>query len=58
MDVLVEGPSKHDPDVMCGRTSTFKTINFPGSLRLVGHTVPVVVTRGFTNSLRGERLPV
>jgi tRNA-2-methylthio-N6-dimethylallyladenosine synthase len=58
MDVLVEGPSKHDPDVMCGRTSTFKTINFPGSLRLVGHTVPVVVTRGFTNSLRGERLPI
>jgi len=58
LDVLVEGPSKHDPDVMCGRTSTFKTINFPGSMELVGQTVPVVVTRGFTNSLRGERLPV
>ncbi|MFT4976418.1 MAG: tRNA-2-methylthio-N6-dimethylallyladenosine synthase [Myxococcota bacterium] len=56
--VLVEGPSRHDPAVMCGRTSTFKTINFPGEPTLVGQTVPVVVTRGFTNSLRGERLPV
>ena len=54
LDVLVEGPSRHDEGVICGRTSTYKTINFPGSLSLVGKTVPVVVTRGFTNSLRGE----
>jgi tRNA-2-methylthio-N6-dimethylallyladenosine synthase len=54
LDVLVEGPSRHDEGVICGRTSTYKTINFPGNLSLVGQTVPVVVTRGFTNSLRGE----
>lgn len=54
--VLVEGPSKHDPAVMCGRTSTYKTINFPGEPALIGQTVPVVVTRGFTNSLRGEQV--
>ena len=52
--VLVEGPSRHDDGVVCGRTSTYKTINFPGALALVGQTVPVVVTRGFANSLRGE----
>ena len=52
--VLVEGPSRHDEGVICGRTSTFKMINFPGSLQLVGQTVPVEVIRGFTNSLRGE----
>ena len=54
VDVLVEGPSKHDDGVICGRTSTFAMINFPGTLDLVGRTVPVRVTRGFTNSARGE----
>jgi tRNA-2-methylthio-N6-dimethylallyladenosine synthase len=53
--VLVEGPSRHDEGVICGRTSTFKTINFPGELDLVGQTIPVTVTRAFTNSLRGEQ---
>ena len=54
LDVLVEGPSAHDEGVVCGRTSTNKMINFPGSLELVGQTVSVRVTRAFTNSLRGE----
>jgi tRNA-2-methylthio-N6-dimethylallyladenosine synthase len=54
VSVLVEGPSRHDDGVICGRTSSFKMINFPGDLGLVGQTVPVQVLRGFTNSLRGE----
>ena len=58
MDVLVEGRSKWDADVMCGRTSSFKMVNFPGSSELVGHTVPVKITRGFVNSLRGEQQAV
>jgi len=53
-DVLVEGPSHHDDDVICGRTSSFKMINFPGSSAMQGQTVPVTVIRGFTISLRGE----
>jgi tRNA-2-methylthio-N6-dimethylallyladenosine synthase len=53
VDVLVEGWSRHDEGVVCGRTGTFKTINFPGSDDQVGRTVPVVVTRAFANSLRG-----
>ena len=53
--VLVEGPSRHDHGVICGRTSTFKTINFPGGSEEVGRTIPVTVTRAFTNSLRGVR---
>lgn len=56
LDVLVEGPSRHDPAVVCGRTSTFKTVNFPGDTSLVGQTVPVLLTRAFTNSFRGERV--
>ena len=54
LPVLVEGPSAHDEGVICGRTSSNKMINFPGELTLVGRTVPVTVTRAFTNSLRGE----
>ena len=52
--VLVEGPSRHDEGVICGRTSTNAMINFPGTLDLVGQTVDVRVTRGFTHSCRGE----
>jgi tRNA-2-methylthio-N6-dimethylallyladenosine synthase len=52
--VLVEGPSRHDEGVICGRTSTFKMINFPGSVEQTGSLAQVRVTRAFTNSLRGE----
>jgi tRNA-2-methylthio-N6-dimethylallyladenosine synthase len=54
--LLVEGPSKWDDAVMCGRTGTFKMVNFPGTPDLVGQLVDVNILRGFTNSLRGERV--
>jgi tRNA-2-methylthio-N6-dimethylallyladenosine synthase len=54
--VLVEGPSAHDEGVVCGRTSTFKMVNFTGDASSAGHWVDVRITRGFTNSLRGERV--
>ena len=54
VDVLVEGPSRHDAGVVCGRTSTHLTVNFPGEATWVGRTVPVRIQRGFTNSCRGE----
>ena len=50
--VLVEGPSRYDEGVICGRTSTFKMVNFPGNLQQVGQTVDVSIIAGFTNSLR------
>jgi tRNA-2-methylthio-N6-dimethylallyladenosine synthase len=53
--VLVDGPSAHDEGVVCGRTSTFKTVNFPGDASLAGRWVPVTITRAFANTLRGER---
>ncbi len=52
--VLVEGPSRHDEGVVCGRTSGFKMVNFAGPEALAGTVVPVTILRGFTNSLRGE----
>ncbi|MEN0065805.1 MAG: tRNA (N6-isopentenyl adenosine(37)-C2)-methylthiotransferase MiaB [Myxococcota bacterium] len=56
-DVLVEGPSKHDEGVVCGRTSQHVMVNFPGAPDLVGQIVSVRITRGFAHSVRGERVP-
>ncbi len=52
--VLVEGPSKTDPDKLTGKTRTNKTINFPGTSTLIGKTVNVVVTAGKLSSLEGR----
>jgi len=55
VQVLVEGPSRHDEGVICGRTGSFAMINFPGDPAEVGDLIDVRVTRGFTHSCRGER---
>ncbi len=53
-EVLVEGPSKKDPDKLTGRTRTNKIINFPGDPALIGVFVPVHVTRAGLYALDGE----
>lgn len=53
-EVLVEGPSKKDPDKLSGRTRTNKIINFPGDPALTGAFVPVHVTRAGLYALDGE----
>jgi tRNA-2-methylthio-N6-dimethylallyladenosine synthase len=54
VSVLVEGPSRHDEGVVCGRTSTNVMVNFAGDTSLTGRQIDVRVIRGFTNSVRGE----
>ena len=56
VEVLVEGWSKHDAGVICGRTSSNVMVNFPGDVERVGELVRVEVTRGFTHSCRGEAI--
>ncbi len=56
VEVLVEGPSRHDGDVVAGRTSCFRMVNLPGGPDLRGRLVPVRVTRAATHSLLGERI--
>lgn len=56
VEVLVEGPSRHDEGVVAGRTGTNLMVNFPGDVSLVGQHVQVRVTRGFTHTARGERV--
>ncbi len=52
--VLVEGPSKKDPEKLTGRTRTNKIINFAGDPGLIGSFVPVHVTRAGLYALDGE----
>jgi len=52
--VLVEGPSKKNPNELTGKTENMRSVNFPGHPRLVGQFVDVAITEALTNSLRGR----
>ncbi|GAB3103529.1 tRNA (N6-isopentenyl adenosine(37)-C2)-methylthiotransferase MiaB [Lysobacter terrae] len=52
--VLVEGPSKKNPNELTGKTENMRSVNFPGHPRLVGQFVDVVITEAMSNSLRGR----
>ncbi len=51
--VLVEGPSRRDPNELSGKVANNRTINFVGQPRLIGQMVNVQVTQAMANSLRG-----
>ncbi|NEW05630.1 tRNA (N6-isopentenyl adenosine(37)-C2)-methylthiotransferase MiaB [Paenibacillus sp. SYP-B3998] len=57
VDVLVEGESKNNADVLAGRTRTNKLIHFTGSKDLIGKMVNVKVTQAQTWILKGEIIP-
>ena len=52
--VLVEGPSKKDPDELMGRTENNRVVNFSAPARLIGQCVDVSIVKALPNSLRGE----
>ncbi|WP_329742500.1 tRNA (N6-isopentenyl adenosine(37)-C2)-methylthiotransferase MiaB [Dyella sp. A6] len=52
--VLVEKPSRKNPNELTGRTENMRFVNFPGPAQLIGRFVDVVVTEAMTNSLRGR----
>ena len=52
--VLVEGPSKKDPDELRGRTENNRVVNFPGPRDLAGRFAVVTIVEALPNSLRGE----
>ena len=54
--VLVEGPSKKDPNELTGRTENMRSVNFAGHPRLVGQFIDVMITDTMSNSLRGRVL--
>jgi len=52
--VLVEGPSRKDPNELTGKTENMRSVNFAGPARLVGQFVDVEITEALSNSLRGR----
>jgi tRNA-2-methylthio-N6-dimethylallyladenosine synthase len=54
--VLVEGPSKKNPDELAGRTGNNRVVNFPAARDLIHGFVEVTITSALAHSLRGELL--
>jgi tRNA-2-methylthio-N6-dimethylallyladenosine synthase len=54
VEVLVEGESKNNPDVLAGYTSKLKLVNFVGPKTAIGKIVKVKITNAKTWSLNGE----
>jgi tRNA-2-methylthio-N6-dimethylallyladenosine synthase len=54
VEVLVEGESKNNPDVLAGYTRNSKLVNFKGPKSVVGKLVKVKITKAKTWSLNGE----
>ncbi|MFD2613087.1 tRNA (N6-isopentenyl adenosine(37)-C2)-methylthiotransferase MiaB [Paenibacillus gansuensis] len=54
VEVLVEGESKNNPDVLAGRTRSNKLVHFTGSRDLIGTFVNVRVTVSQTWIIKGE----
>ena len=52
--VLVEKPSRKNPNEMTGRTENMRYVNFPGDARMIGQFVDVEITQTMSNSLRGR----
>jgi tRNA-2-methylthio-N6-dimethylallyladenosine synthase len=52
--VLVEGPSRKDPQVLAGRTENNRVVNFQGPAALIGRFADVVITHALPHSLRGR----
>lgn len=50
--ILVEKPSKKDPQQLAGRTENNRVVNFDGTPELIGQFVKVQITEALPNSLR------
>lgn len=54
VEVLVEGESKKNPEILSGRTRTNRLVNFKGPKSAIGEIVYVKITEAKTWSLDGE----
>lgn len=54
--VLVDGPSRKDPEELTGKTETNRSVTFKGEPAWKGRFVKVKITESFVNSLRGDAL--
>ncbi len=56
VEVLVEGESKKNPEILAGYTSKNKIVNFKGPKSTIGKIVKVKITQAKTWSLDGEMI--
>ncbi|MHB8780263.1 MAG: tRNA (N6-isopentenyl adenosine(37)-C2)-methylthiotransferase MiaB [Candidatus Geothermincolia bacterium] len=56
LEVIVEGPSAKNPEMLTGRTRAWRIVNFPGPAALAGSKAVVRVARARLWSLEGELL--
>jgi len=54
LEVLVEGPSKRNPQRLTGRSGTNKVVNFEGSSGLEGKVIRVEILEAYPHSLYGR----
>jgi tRNA-2-methylthio-N6-dimethylallyladenosine synthase len=54
VEVLVEGESKKNPEILSGRTRTNKLVNFAGDKSIIGEIVHVKIIEAKTWSLDGQ----
>ena len=54
LEILVEGPSDKNPDILCGYTEHEKLVNFKGDPSLIGTFVKVKIIRAYSWHLLGE----
>jgi tRNA-2-methylthio-N6-dimethylallyladenosine synthase len=52
--VLVERPSKKDPEQLAGRTENMRWVNFDAPPSLLGEFTDVLITEALPNSMRGR----
>ena len=52
--VLIEGPSRKDPNELMGRTECNRIVNFAGPARLVGELKDLRITAAMPHSMRAE----
>ncbi len=54
--ILVEGPSRKNPEELAGRTENNRVVNLMGHPRLIGQMIDVRISHVYPHSLRGEVL--
>jgi tRNA A37 methylthiotransferase MiaB len=54
-EVLIEGPSRNDQELLRGRTRRNTTVNFAGTAA-PGELVPVTIEAATSTTLRGTQL--
>ena len=54
LEVLVEGISKNNPDILTGRTRGYKLVHFKGGSRNIGQLVNIKITGHNSFALEGE----